>query len=107
MASQHRISSMQCQNHQLLCAFSEVAGCKFIGCPKCIEDNKYERNAFMFNFVFVFDSSTDTSPYEAVILKMGNAFKSYEVHQICSTLSDLLWSFLLCLDGELIPFIGR
>lgn len=64
----------------MLCAFSEVAGCKFIGCPKCIEDNKYERNAFMFNFVFVFDSSTDTSPYEAVILKMGNAFKSYEVH---------------------------
>lgn len=65
--------------HPLLCAFSEVAGCKFIGCPKCIEDNKYDRNAFMFNFVFVFDSSTDTSPYEAVILKMGNAFKSYEV----------------------------
>ena len=61
------------------CVFSEVAGCKFIGCPKCIEDNKYERNAFMFNFVFVFESSTDTSPYEAVILKMGNAFKSYEV----------------------------
>ena len=58
----------------------------------------------MFNFVFVFDSSTDTSPYEAVILKMGNAFKSYEVRQICSTLSVLLWS---CLDGEFIPFIGR
>ena len=70
-----------------LCSFSEVAGYKFIGCPKCIEDNKYERNAFMFNFVFVFDSSTDTSPYEAVILKMGNAFKSYEVHCICFNLS--------------------
>ena len=60
-------------------SFSEVTGYKFIGCPKCIKDNKYERNAFMFNFVFVFDSSTDTSPYEAVILKIGNAFKSYEV----------------------------
>ena len=70
-----------------LCSFSEVAGYKFIGCPKCIEDNKYERNAFMFNFVFVFDSSMDTSPYEAVILKMGNAFKSYEVHCICFNLS--------------------
>lgn len=63
----------------LFLSFSEVAGYKFIGCPKCIKDNKYERNAFMFNFVFVFNSSTDTSPYEAVILKIGNAFKSYEV----------------------------
>lgn len=57
----------------------EVAGYKFIGCPKCIEDNKYDRNAFMFNFVFVFDSTIDTSPYEAVVLKIGNAFKSYEM----------------------------
>lgn len=59
--------------------YREVAGYKFIGCPKCIEDNKYDRNAFMFNFVFVFDSTIDTSPYEAVVLKIGNAFKSYEV----------------------------
>ena len=73
------VYAMQSPTCLLLLFFSEVAGYKFVGCPKCIEDKKYERNAFMFNFVFVFDSSTDTSTYEAVILKIGNAFKSYEV----------------------------
>ena len=81
MASKFLVHAVSCY------VFSEVAGCKFIGCPKCIEDNKYERNAFMFNFVFVFESSTDTSPYEAVILKMGNAFKSYEVCWIYFTIA--------------------
>ena len=50
-----------------------------MGCPKCIDDKKYERNAFIFNFVFVFSSSTDISAYEPVIQKMGNAFRTYEV----------------------------
>ena len=74
--------SCTCTKNDVQCHvfyFREVTGYKFIGCPKCIEDNKYDRNAFMFNFVFVFDSSTDTSPYEAVVLKIGNTFKSYEV----------------------------
>jgi len=56
----------------------EVGDYKIVGCPKCINDKKYERNAFIFNFVFVF-SSPNTSSYEPVIQKMGNAFKTYEV----------------------------
>ncbi len=58
---------------------SEVGDYKVVGCPKCIDDKKYERNAFIFNFVFVFPSATDTSMYEPAIQKMGNAFRTYEV----------------------------
>ena len=50
-----------------------------MGSPRSIEDKKYDRNAFIFNFVFVFAADTDTSPHEAVILKLGDAFKSFEV----------------------------
>ena len=58
---------------------SEVGEYRVMGCPKCIDDKKYERNAFIFNFVFVFSSSINTSAYEPVIQKMGNAFRTYEV----------------------------
>lgn len=58
----------------------DVGDYRVVGCPKCIDDDKkYERNAFIFNMVFVFDSTTCTSPYEPVILKMGDAFKTYEL----------------------------
>lgn len=57
----------------------DVAGYRVVGCPKCIDDKKYKRNAFIFNFVFVFDSSTDPTPYEPVIQKIGEAFKTYEL----------------------------
>lgn len=57
----------------------EVGEYRIMGCPKCIEDNKYERNAFIFNFVFVFSSSIDTSTYIPIIQKMGNAFRTYEL----------------------------
>lgn len=57
----------------------EVGEYRIMGCPKCIDDKKYERNAFIFNFVFVFSSSIDTSAYVPVIQKMGNAFRTYEL----------------------------
>ncbi len=59
--------------------YSDAAGCRVVGCPKAIEDKKYKRNMFIFNVVFVFDSSTDTTPYEPVIQKLGEAFKTCEV----------------------------
>ena len=59
--------------------FRDVSGFRIVGCPKCISDKKYDRNAFIFNSVFVFDSTTDTSPYEPIIQKLGDAFKTYEV----------------------------
>ena len=61
----------------------EVDEYRVMGCPKCIDDKKYERNAFIFNFVFVFSSSMDTSSYVPVIQKMGNAFRTYEVCSDC------------------------
>ena len=50
-----------------------------MGCPKVIQDNKYERNALLFNVVFVLDSSLDHTPYEPVLLKLGDTFRTYEV----------------------------
>ena len=59
--------------------FSDVGGYRIVGCPKSIQDNKYARNALIFNFVFVFKEETDTSAYEPVIQKLGEAFRTYEV----------------------------
>ena len=57
----------------------DVSGYRIVGCPRCIEDKKYARNAFIFNFVFVFASSTTSSPYESIITKIGDTFRTCEV----------------------------
>lgn len=57
----------------------DVGGYRIVGCPKSIQDNKYARNALIFNFVFVFKEETDTSAYEPVIQKLGEAFRTYEL----------------------------
>ena len=61
--------------------FSDVGGYRIVGCPKSIEDNRYARNALIFNFVFVFEEETTTTTYEPVIQKLGNAFRTYEVNR--------------------------
>lgn len=75
-----------------------MSGYRIVGCPKCISDKKYDRNAFIFNSVFVFDSTTDTSPYEPIIQKLGDAFKTYEVGTVgtCSAYIALLHCLLKC-----------
>ena len=60
--------------------YSDVGGYRIVGCPKSIEDNRYARNALIFNFVFVFEEETTTTTYEPVIQKLGNAFRTYEVN---------------------------
>lgn len=52
---------------------------KLAGCPKGIEDKKYDRNSFIFNFVFVFDADVDVAPYEPVIRKLGAVLRDCEV----------------------------
>jgi hypothetical protein len=52
---------------------------KIAGCPKGIEDKSYSRNAFIFNFGFVFDTNVDLAPFEIVIRKLGTSFRDYEV----------------------------
>ena len=58
-----------------------MGGYRIVGCPKSIEDNRYARNALIFNFVFVFEEETTTTTYEPVIQKLGNAFRTYEVNR--------------------------
>ena len=67
------------RNIMFLSFFSDAGDYRIVGCPKTIEDNKYARNALIFNVVFVFAAQADTSPYEAVVQKLGEAFKTYEV----------------------------
>ena len=56
---------------------------KVAGCPKGIEDKKYDRNSFIFNFVFVFDADVDVAAYESVIRKLGAVFHDCEVKCVC------------------------
>ena len=58
---------------------SDVSGYRIVGSPRCIDDKKYARNAFIFNFVFVFASSTTTAAYEPIITKIGDTFRTCEV----------------------------
>ncbi len=83
----------------------EVGDYKIVGCPKCIDDKKYKRNAFIFNFVFVF-SCMDTSSYEPVIQKMGNSFKTYEVSTFRIISSSDTNSLLFVLYIHIIIFFA-
>jgi uncharacterized protein (UPF0297 family) len=64
----------------------DVSGYRIVGSPRCIDDKKYARNAFIFNFVFVFTSSTVTAAYEPIITKIGDTFRTCELES--SFLSD-------------------
>ena len=72
-----------------------MSGYRIVGCPRCIDDKKYARNAFIFNFVFVFTSSTATTPYEPIITKIGDTFRTCEVtlHGVCLAAPKGLNSF--------------
>lgn len=49
-----------------------LLGKKFLGYPVRQENQMYERNAFYFNFCFVFAPSTRTVVYEEIIQKISN-----------------------------------
>ena len=63
----------------------DVSGYRIVGSPRCIDDKKYARNAFIFNFVFVFTSSTVTAAYEPIITKIGDTFRTCEVRSYGNT----------------------
>lgn len=54
-------------------------GYKFIGCPVCIENAKYTRNALLFNVCFVCDESVDVHCYKAVVKKLAAYLTSLEL----------------------------
>ncbi|KAF4324483.1 hypothetical protein G195_001412 [Phytophthora kernoviae 00238/432] len=51
---------------------------KIVGYPVCIEDDKYHRNALLFNIGFVFDELVETAPYRPILRKLGALVESME-----------------------------
>lgn len=54
-------------------------GKKFVGCPVCIEDKKYKRNALIFNLCFVFNEDFNTTSYGPVVKKLAAYLIQLEV----------------------------
>lgn len=51
---------------------------KIVGYPVCISDDKYHRNALLFNIGFVFDEHVETGPYRPILRKLGGLVESME-----------------------------
>ena len=51
---------------------------KIVGCPVCIESQKYERNQLIFNLCFVFDANKNTLHYESVVKKLSGYLTTLE-----------------------------
>ncbi|KAG2775519.1 hypothetical protein JG687_00002920 [Phytophthora cactorum] len=51
---------------------------KIVGYPVCIEDDKYHRNALLFNIGFVFDELVETAPYRPILRKLGALVEGME-----------------------------
>lgn len=70
-------------------------GHKIMSYPLSVEDNKYDRNAFLFTIGFIFAEEEDTRPYHSVLRKLGNTLLSLEVEAGFlfdqSTKSQLSW----------------
>ncbi|KAJ3130743.1 Nitrogen permease regulator 2 [Physocladia obscura] len=49
-----------------------------VGFPVSINDPRYDRNAFIFNLVFIFDVDADISPYEQIVTKVARILRSLE-----------------------------
>ncbi|OQR95534.1 hypothetical protein THRCLA_07784 [Thraustotheca clavata] len=51
---------------------------KIVGYPVCIEDDKYHRNALLFNIGFVFHRTMDSTPYKPILRKLGSLMETME-----------------------------
>ncbi|KAK6338692.1 Nitrogen permease regulator 2 [Orbilia brochopaga] len=51
---------------------------RLLGFPVCLEDDKYDRNEFIFNFVIVLDEAEEFSAYKPVVKKLARLFKALE-----------------------------
>lgn len=75
---------------------------KVLGFPVNIENSRYARNSFNFNFGFVFPYDSDTTPYESAIRRMGKMFRALEEQSFI--LSRLGKDQLLTSSSALTPF---
>ena len=51
---------------------------RLLGYPVCLEDRRYERNEFIFNFAIVLDEEAEFSTYKSVVRKLAKLFKALE-----------------------------
>jgi hypothetical protein len=51
---------------------------RLLGYPVCLEDRRYERNEFIFNFAIVLDEDAEFSTYKSVVRKLAKLFKALE-----------------------------
>lgn len=49
-----------------------------LGYPVCLEDRRYDRNEFIFNFCLVVDEDAEFSTYKSVARKLAKLFKALE-----------------------------
>lgn len=74
----HKDKNVDCNNNtnvitSLSCvSSSSLLGKKFLGYPVRIDDKLYERNAFLFNFCFVFKPNTQTVVFETIVRKIND-----------------------------------
>ena len=59
--------------------FRNALGNKIMGCPVCIDNPKYARNALIFNLCFVFDTTSQPRRYEPVVKKLASYLVALEV----------------------------
>jgi hypothetical protein len=52
---------------------------RILGHAVCINDEKYKRNEFMFNFCLVIGTEVDKIPYEAVVRRLASTFTEMEI----------------------------
>ncbi|CCX05969.1 nitrogen permease regulator 2 [Pyronema domesticum] len=51
---------------------------RILGYPVCIDDRRYTRNEFIFNFAILLDESDEFSTYKSVVRKLAKLFKALE-----------------------------
>ncbi|KAF8243513.1 nitrogen permease regulator 2 [Wilcoxina mikolae CBS 423.85] len=51
---------------------------RLLGYPVCIDDRRYERNEFIFNFAILLDEEDEFSTYKSVVRKLAKLFKALE-----------------------------
>ncbi|CCU76007.1 Nitrogen permease regulator 2 (NPR2) family [Blumeria hordei DH14] len=52
---------------------------RILGHPVCIQNQKYVRNEFIFNFCIVIKTDTDPLPYETVVRRLAGTFTEMEI----------------------------
>jgi hypothetical protein len=55
-----------------------VNGLRIVSYPVCVENPKYERNQFIFNFALVIDENEDFSGYSTIVRKLALLFRNLE-----------------------------